>query len=83
MLTALSTFAFTAPSGTIDSTGDAVAIGKDDTDIRTRLTVFAQFDPRNDAADNRSFLTVQTTDPLAAAVIAREAIWGRFVTRGS
>lgn len=71
-------FQFPAPSVTLTDLADLIAIGKDTDEIRTRLTVFSHFDPRFDSADNRSFTQVQTTDPLAAAVIAREEEFGRL-----
>lgn len=77
MQTALNTFAFPAPAATIDSHGEMQSIGKDDSEIETRLTVFFAFDPRLEAFDNRSFAGVQLTDPAAAEVIAREVEFGR------
>lgn len=77
MLQASASGAFPAPTVTVDSIGDEQAIGKDDDEIKTRLTVFFAFDPRFESADSQSFTQVQTTDPLAAAVITREEEFGR------
>jgi hypothetical protein len=78
MLRAGNDFAFTAPTLTVDSLSDVLVIGKDDADIRTRLTVNFGFDPRFDDASNSSFLEVQTTDPTASAVVDREEEFGRL-----
>lgn len=68
---------FGSPIKTLTGIGNLISIGKDTDEISTRLTVFSHFDPRFESTDNRSFSEVQTTDPTAGAVIAREVEFGR------
>jgi hypothetical protein len=77
MITAQATFDFPAAAATVDSYGDLITIGKDDAELKSRLTVYYAHDPRFESSDNRSFQQVQTTDPTDPAVIAREAEFGR------
>lgn len=77
MQQALFTHVFPAASGTIDSVGEIIAIGKDDSEILTRLLVYFAFDPRFESGDNRAFTLVQTTDPTDLDVVAREEEFGR------
>ena len=76
MLTAQADHTWGAPVATLDSFGELVAIGKDDREIRTRFTVYSDFDPRAGVFDTTAFFAVQTTDPTAPAVVAREQVYG-------
>jgi hypothetical protein len=77
MLTAQTTHDFPAAAVTIDSYGDLITIGKDDAELKSRLTVYFAHDPRFESSDNRSFQLVKTTDPTLQAVIDREEEFGR------
>jgi hypothetical protein len=77
MLTAQTTHDFPAAAVTIDSYGDLITIGKDDAELKSRLTVYFAHDPRFESSDNRSFQQVKTTDPTDGDVIAREEEFGR------
>lgn len=77
MLNADSSFVFPAPTITLDDLAEVRAIGKDDDEIKTRLTVYSAFDPRSDAQDNRAYGEVQTTDTSEQDVIDREDEFGR------
>ncbi len=77
MLTANASHSFGAAVATVDSTEKLSEIHKDDSETRSRLTVHFAHDPRFESNDNRSFVAVQTTDPLDAAVIAVEEEFGR------
>ncbi len=68
---------FPAAGGTIDSLGEIIAIGKDDSEILTRLQVYFAFDPRFESGDNRAFTLVQSTDPTLMPVSDREDEFGR------
>jgi len=68
---------FGTPTVTIDSYSDLVIIEKDNSERRTRLTIYYNFDPRFDSGDNRSFVSVQTTDPADPDVVSREEDTGR------
>jgi hypothetical protein len=77
MLTAQTTHDFPAAAVTVDSYGDLITIGKDDAELKSRLTVYFAHDPRFESSDNRSFQQVKTTDPTLQAVIDREEEFGR------
>jgi hypothetical protein len=77
MLTAQTTHDFPAAVATVDSYGDLVTIGKDDSELKSRLTVYFDHDPRSESSDNRSFREVQTTDPTLQTTIDREIEFGR------
>jgi hypothetical protein len=77
MLTAQTTHDFPAAVATVDSYGDLIVIGKDDAELKSRLTVYFAHDPRFESSDNRSFQLVKTTDPTLQAVIDREEEFGR------
>ncbi len=66
-----------APTLTLDSLANLIAVGKDFDEILTRLTVFSHFDPRLGGLGNESFAEVQTTDTGDGLVIAREDMFGQ------
>jgi hypothetical protein len=70
-------FQFPTAAATVDSYGDLIVIGKDDSELKSRLTVYYAHDPRFESNDNRSFRLVNTTDPTDGEVVAREAEFGR------